>query len=161
LADGNQSGRTDQGSSSYATGGGGTVLEHVVGATFLAALLLGDPVPGLGDEQTVVAVKYQAGSSSAVDDFIVSGEVRGTHIPSSRQMAIAVRRNPAIAPSDTSFVALLCDFLRSVDEEWPRIQSGELRLGLIVAAPHTGIQELAILADLAKAQSGSEAFKGV
>jgi hypothetical protein len=40
----------EQGSTPYSTGGGGTVLEHVYGATLLADLLTGDPVPMLGDD---------------------------------------------------------------------------------------------------------------
>jgi hypothetical protein len=38
----------EQVASPYATGGGGTVLEHDFGAVLLAHLLLGDLVPALG-----------------------------------------------------------------------------------------------------------------
>jgi hypothetical protein len=45
-------GGTGGGASPYATGGGGTRLEHRYGAVLLAALLTGDPVSELGDDVT-------------------------------------------------------------------------------------------------------------
>lgn len=59
--------------SPYASGGGGTVLEHRYAATVLAALLVGDPIPGLGEEFTVERVALQASTESAVDDLVVTG----------------------------------------------------------------------------------------
>ncbi len=47
------------GSSPYATGGGGVVLEHEYGAAALASLLLGQPVEGLGDEFMPTQVSMQ------------------------------------------------------------------------------------------------------
>jgi hypothetical protein len=49
------------GASPYATGGGGVTLERAYGATLLAAVLVGDPVPGLGDDMHPVRVEMQAG----------------------------------------------------------------------------------------------------
>jgi hypothetical protein len=48
---------------SYSTGGG-VVLEHQYGATLLASLLTGDPVPELGDDVTPMAVRFQASAVS-------------------------------------------------------------------------------------------------
>lgn len=147
------------GSSAYATGGGGVVLEHTFGATLLAALLLGDPVPGLGDEQSVVKVTFQANQFSPVDDVVIVGEPRGQAGGEGRQLSIGVRRNPKIAPSDKSFVALLGKYLNQVANHWAEIQAGRLRLGLAVAGPHTGAQDLSKLAGFARTQPGNEEFR--
>ncbi len=142
--------------SSYSTGGGGTVFEHTVGATMLAALLTRSPVAGLGDDYTISRVVFQASQTSAVDDLIVEG-VRGISGPS-RRVAFGVRHKPRIAPSDDSFVTLLETYLRTAHQEWEEISTDELRLGLIVAAPHTGARELAALAELARSQTGHKEF---
>ena len=146
--------------SPYSTGGGGIVFEHTFGATLLAALLLGDSVPGLGDEQTVTSVTFQAGGFSAVDDVVVMGEPRGSpRIGAGRQLSIGVRRNPRIAPSDKTFVPLLASYLRMVQDEWERMKAGHLRLGLVVAAPHSGVSELAALAEIARTQPSDREFR--
>jgi hypothetical protein len=54
-----------QGSSPYATGGGGVVLEHEYAASALASLLLAQPIEGLGDEFTLLSVAMQQGAHSA------------------------------------------------------------------------------------------------
>jgi hypothetical protein len=59
--------------SSYTTGGGGTVLEHRYGAVLLSHLLTGDSVPQLGDDATPVSVRFQASAFSPVDDLVVVG----------------------------------------------------------------------------------------
>src|SRR5260370_9348667 len=61
------------GASPYATGGGGTVLEHRYGAILLACLLIGGPMTELGDDTTPVVVRFQASSVSSVDDLLVVG----------------------------------------------------------------------------------------
>jgi len=145
--------------SPYSTGGGGVAFEHTFGATLLAALLLGDPVPGLGDEQTVVSVTFQAGRFSPVDDVVVIGEPRERTGAASRQLSIGIRRNPKIAPSDHEFVSLLGHYLRQVQGEWGRIQSGELRLCLAVAGFSLGTQQLTALTNLARRQPDDPEFR--
>lgn len=146
--------------SPYSTGGGGIVFEHRFGATLLAALLLGDSVPGLGDEQSVISVTFQASRFSAVDDVLVLGEPKGApRVGAGRQLSIGVRHNPRIAPSDQSFVALLCSYLATVQREWERVNAGDLRLSLVVAAPHPGARELAALADIARKQPSDREFR--
>ncbi len=155
-------GREAQGgtASAYATGGGGTVFEHTYGATLLAALLLGDSVPGLGDEQSVTRVVFQARRFTAVDDFLVFGEPRGTGSRGGgRELSIGVRHKPRIAPSDKSFVSLLITYLRVIEKEWDRVKDGEVRLGLVVGAPHGGARELAALAEIARTQPTNEEFR--
>ena len=159
AADAETGAAVGKGASAYATGGGGIVLEHTFGATLLAALLLGDPVPGLGDEQTVVSVTFQAGRFSPVDDIVVVGEPRGQPAALGRQLSIGVRRNPRIGPGNHAFVALLADYLRNVQHEWERIHTGQLRLALVVAAPHAGVRELAALADFARKQPSDPEFR--
>src|SRR5260370_32936111 len=61
------------GASPYATGGGGTVLEHRYGAILLACLLIGGPMTELGDDTTPVVVRFQASSVSSGDDLLVVG----------------------------------------------------------------------------------------
>lgn len=143
--------------SPYATGGGGVVLEHIFGATALASLLLGDSVLGLGDEYTTVRVVFQH-RSNAVDDLFITGRVRGHASTSERFLAVGVRHKPVIGRSDDKFVALLGDFLRDVEQHWTEIQAGSWRLGLAVAAPHTGVMELAALAQSARTQADSRGF---
>lgn len=159
AADAETGAAVGEGASAYATGGGGIVLEHTFGATLLAALLLGDPVPGLGDEQTVVSVTFQAGRLSPVDDIVVVGEPRGRPRALGRQLSIGVRRNPRIAPGDHAFVVLLADYLRNVQHEWERIQAGQLRLALVVAAPHPSARDLATLAVFARMQPNDLEFR--
>lgn len=49
------------------------MLEHQYGATLLAGLLTGDPMPELGDDATPVEVRFQASPVSAVDDLLITG----------------------------------------------------------------------------------------
>ena len=146
------------GSNPYATGGGGVVLEHVYGATVLAAMLLSDPVVGLGDEQAVVRVAFQAGAWSPVDDVMVEGESRGS-ASGGRRLSVGVRRDPTIASSDEKFVKLLADCLRVVVEHPGEVASDAWRLALAVAAPHTGAAETAVLADLARHRTSGSLFR--
>lgn len=143
--------------SPYATGGGGVVLEHAFGATVLASLLLGNSVPGLGDEYTTVEVTFQH-RSNAVDDLFITGRVRDHAGTSERYLAVGVRHKPAIAPSDDEFVALLGNFLHDVEQHWIQIQAGSWRLGLAVAAPNTGAMDLDTLAQFARTQADSGGF---
>ena len=101
--------------SPYSTGGGGTVLEHRFGAVLLAHLLLGDPVPALGDDVTPVAVRFQDSRFSAVDDLIVVGD---TADGAQRRLSIGVRRTPAFTTSDDATADLLVSYLRVVTDHW-------------------------------------------
>lgn len=134
--------------SAYATGGGGVVLEHSVAATALAALLLRDPFPGLGDEFAVVRVAFQAGGASPVDDLVITG--RGTN-GEVRTLAVGVRRDPTIGPSDEKFVSLVKDMLQLLQQRPDELSNGHWRIGLAVAGPHTAANETGKLADIARA----------
>src|SRR5690242_5914947 len=117
----------------YATGGGGTVLEHQYGAVLLACLLTGDPVPELGDDATPVSVRFQASAVSPVDDLLVVGR---TPDGGERRVSIGVRRAPALTGSDEASAQLLATYLRIVIDNWEEVQAGRWRLGLAVASPN-------------------------
>lgn len=134
------------------------MLEHVYGATLLAALLVGDSTPGLGDDQVVQRVAFQSRHAS-VDDFLIDGSsTRSGGRP--RRLAVGARRNPKIAPSSGEFVSLLVHYLRDVNDYWDDVQRGEWRLGLAVATPSNGgIRELSSLTDFAKTQPSAGEFR--
>ncbi|WP_431948042.1 PIN domain-containing protein [Micromonospora marina] len=149
-------GPNDRGyASPYSTGGGGTTLEHAYGAMLLAALLLRHPVVGLGDEFTVREVRFQQGATCPVDDLVVLGDCP----PISRTMYVGVRRAPTIGGGNASFVTLLVDYLRMVIDRHAGLDTDRERLGLAVAAPHTGAVEVAQLASLARRQPDDLAFR--
>lgn len=144
--------------SSYSTGGGGVVLEHDHGAWLLAHLLLGDPLPALGDEFHVTEIAFQAHRLSQVDDAVVIGE---TSAGEARSLAIGVRRDPVIGPSDEEFSRLWAALVATTNANWERMASGSFRTGLVVVGPHTATQELIALANAARAQNSSETFRTV
>ena len=141
--------------SPYATGGGGTVLEHAYGAVLLAALLQRSPVRGLGDDVTPVGVEFQQGANQPVDDLHVIGECpTGT-----RLLSVGVRRDPTIGARSPTFVNLLADYLRLLVNRREDIDADRWRLGLAVAAPHTASAEVATLAWIARRQRSNERFR--
>jgi hypothetical protein len=141
--------------SPYATGGGGTVLEHAYGGVLLAALLLGEPVSGLGDDVTPVEIRFQQGSVSPVDDLVVVG----VSPAGMRMMFVGVRRNPTVGAGSASFVKLMVDYLRMVVDHRAELDAGRWRLGLAVAGPHTAAREVAELARIARRQRDNGAFR--
>lgn len=147
---------TDRGfASPYSTGGGGTALEHAYGAMLLSSLLLKQPILGLGDDMTPREVRFQQGATSPIDDLVVLGDCP----PAERTLYIGVRRSPIIAGGSAPFVTLLVDYLRMVIDRREEIADDRERLGLAVAAPHTGAGEVAKLATLARRQPTDAAFR--
>jgi hypothetical protein len=141
--------------SPYATGGGGVVLEHAYGAVLLAALLTQSPVRGLGEDVTPVEVRFQQGAWYPVDDLLLVGQCA----TGERRMFVGVRRNPTIGVSSPAFVDLLADYLRMTVDHRAEFDAGRWRLGLAVAAPHTGSAEVATLAWNARRQSSHARFR--
>ena len=137
-------------SSAYATGGGGTILEHRYAAIVLASLLLEAPIPGLGDDFAVETVRFQAAPDCALDDLLVTGVSRRSGIVTSRRLAVGIRRDPTIAASDTKFVKLLGDCLLTVQRYGSEFDADTFRLAIVVVAPHSGAQELSELAQHAR-----------
>ncbi|MFC8791910.1 hypothetical protein [Streptomyces cinereoruber] len=142
--------------SPYSTGGGGTVLEHRFGAVLLAHLLLGDPVPALGDEVTPATVRFQDSHFSAVDDLIVVGN---TADGAQRRLSIGVRRAPSFATSDDSTADLLVSYLRVVTDHWDEASTGRWRLAVAVASPNPAVQQVRELAVIAHGQPDQESFR--
>lgn len=146
----------DHVASPYSTGGGGTVLEHRYGAVLLAHLLLGDPVPEMGDDVVPVEVRFQDVASSPVDDLIVVGR---TPDRLERRVSIGVRRAPKVTASDASTADLLKSYLRVVTEHWNEVRAGRWRLGLAVASPNPAVQQVGELAVIARGQPDEAAFR--
>lgn len=141
-------------SSPYATGGGGTVLEHLYGATLLAAVLTGDPVTELGDDVAPRSVLFQGSSVSPVDDLVVES---GDGVV--RRVSVGVRRAPKLTKSDEDSVPLLRAFLRVVTGHWTQVQAGQWRLSLAVASPNPAVRQLKELAVVARAASDAADFR--
>ncbi|MET8282958.1 hypothetical protein [Micromonospora sp. NPDC005174] len=121
----------------------------------LAALLQRHPIVGLGDEFTVREVRFQQGATCPVDDLVVLGDCPSM----SRTMYVGVRRAPIIGAGNVPFVSLLLDYLRMVNDRRAGLDADQERLGLAVAAPHTGSAEVAQLASLARKQPDDPAFR--
>jgi hypothetical protein len=140
----------------YATGGGGTVLEHRYGATLLAHLLCGDPVPALGDDAAPTSVTFQASSFSPVDDLVVIGRTRDGL---GRRISIGVRRSPSLVVSDEPSIHLLASYVRVLADYWDEVRVGRWRLGLAVASPKTAVQQLEELCVIARGTADAAAFR--
>ena len=93
------------------------MLEHAYGATLLAALLAAIPVALVGDDATIEEVRFQAGNESAVDDFVVTGNL-GNGI--ARTVTIAIRRRPRLTTADKDFVSLMANVVSEVDSAGPK-----------------------------------------
>ena len=142
------------GSSPYATGGGGVILEHEYAASALASLLLAQPIEGLGDEFTPLSVAVQQGAHSAVDDVAIEGLSPGGR----RVLRVACRRRPTIGKSEESTVKLFADFLDALAGDPISYTSGRARLGLAISAPFGPASELATLTEIARRQSDYARF---
>ncbi|MFB6628131.1 PQQ-binding-like beta-propeller repeat protein [Streptomyces sp. NPDC056374] len=140
----------------YATGGGGTVLEHRVGALMLSHLLTGMPVPALGDHITPTHVRFQGNDISRVDDILVRGRsAMGTeHV-----LFVGVRRQPRLVPSEAKSVQLVGAFLDVVVRDWPLLRSGRRRLALTVVSACQPAHQLGELAVVAAAAASPAEFR--
>ncbi|MGH3517879.1 MAG: hypothetical protein ACRDQ7_10790, partial [Haloechinothrix sp.] len=147
--------KAPSGTSPYATAGGGVVLEHHYAGSILAALLLGQPVDGLGEDCQPVEVGFQQESESPVDDLAVRGE----HPGGGRTLRVASRRRPVLGASSEPTVKLFVDYLRVVLAEPAALAADRLRLGLAVAGPHGPATQLAELTEIARTQETNEAFR--
>ncbi|CAL9496490.1 NACHT domain-containing protein [Streptomyces sp. enrichment culture] len=149
-------GKNKAGASPYATGGGGTVLEHRYGAVLLAHLLTETPLPALGADVGLVDVSFQASLESPVDDFLVHGT---TPSGGARLVAIAVRRRPRLIPSDKKSVALIRDFLQALEDHREDITTGHLQLALAVAGPFGPALQLGELTRFARRNPDDQTFR--
>ncbi len=145
-----------QSAAPYATGGGGTVLEHRYGAVLLCSLLTGDPITELGDDAVPISVRFQASAFSPVDDLVIVG-----HTPDGeeRRVSIGVRRAPELVASEDASVHLLSSYLRVVTEHWDEVKKGRWRLALAVASPNPAVQQVRELAEIARATTDDMMFQ--
>ena len=148
-------GSAEQGVSPYASGGGGTILEHLYGALLLSSLLTRDPVTELGDDVTPVSVRFQGRRLSPVDDLVVSGSGRGGE----RRASIGVRRDPGLTKSVTKTARLLATYVQMVAGRWEDITDGRWRLYLGVAVPSPSVAQLQELTVIARAASDEAEFR--
>jgi hypothetical protein len=148
-------GDAELGVSPYASGGGGTVLEHLYGAVLLSSLLAGDPITELGDDATPVWVRFQGRRLSPVDDMVVSGSARDE----GRRVSIGVRRAPDVTKSDTKMARLLAAYVQMTAERWEDITDGRWRLYLAVAVPSPAVIQLRELTVIASAAPDVAEFR--
>lgn len=141
--------------STYSTGGGGVTLEHQYTATLLAALLIGDPVPELGDRVLLTTVRLQASDVSAVDDLVLEGTdpAGATH-----RASIGVRRDPKLTASDAKSVPLVRSYLEVVTKNWTDVSAGKWSLTLAVARARPTFQQVDELSELARGTSDATVF---
>ena len=148
-------GGAELGVSPYASGGGGTVLEHLYGAVLLSSLLADDPITELGDDATPVSVRFQGRRLSPVDDLVVSGSGRGEE----RRVSIGVRRDPDLTKSDKKTARLLTAYVQMAAGRWEDITDGRWRLYLAVAVPSPAVTQLRELTVIASAAADEAEFR--
>ena len=141
------------------------VLEHQYGATLLASLLTGDPLPELGDDVTPMTIRFQASAVSAVDDLLISGR---TPDGGMRQASVGVRRAPKLIKSEAKSksadgegktVRLVASYLKVVAGAWDEIVAGRWRLGLAAVAWSSAARQAGELAEIARAAGSEAAFR--
>lgn len=144
------------GASPYATGGGGTRLEHRLACVFLGHLPSGALVHELG-ERPPTKVALQQAHATSVDDIVV--DALAADGVSSVRLEIAVRRRPRFVPSDKSTVGLIAALVRAdLAAERETDPLVEHRLAVAVSGHQSHTAELAELALLARDQSNADDF---
>lgn len=144
-----------QGSSPYATGGGGVTFERKVAVQYLAHLLTGNSASELGEGRCVVSVAFQQAPALSVDDIVVSATHPGKTAPP-LLLALGIRRSPKIFKSNDYTRKLISRFVRAAIEGSPGGQ--QHLLGLVVSGPQPHAKQLAQLADTAAAQCDPSEF---
>ncbi|MGW5066813.1 hypothetical protein ACWEQJ_11970 [Streptomyces cyaneofuscatus] len=156
MSDQSRAQSDERGASPYATGGGGTVLEHRYGALLLSHLLTADPLAELGDDATPGELVFQASASSPVDDLLLSGRSADG---ARRRVSIGVRRDPSFVPSNRATVDLMGSYLRVVQDHGREVAEGSWRLALIVASPNPHVREIRELAGIARDTESADQFR--
>lgn len=142
--------------SPYASGGGGTRLEHRLGAVLLARLLTGGPVHELG-ERPPSRVAFQQSPAAHLDDLVVTAS--GADGVSSLRLEIAVRRTPRFIRSDKKTTDLVASLVAAdIAAENDPDTGVEHRLAVAVSGYQVHAQQLAELAGVARAQATADEF---
>ena len=144
-----------EGTSPYATGGGGVTFERKVAVQYLAHLLTGDGASELGDGRSVVSVEFQQAPRHPVDDLLVRAAR-----PDDRQptlvLVLGARRSPKLVRSDESTRKLIRQFVHAAIDA--PTDGPEHRLGLVVAGLQTRAGQLAKLTHMAARQMDAPGF---
>lgn len=147
----------EQGSASpYSTGGGGTRLEHRLGALYLVRLLTGGTVSELA-ERAPGRVAFQQSPITGIDDLVLTAAAADG--VTTVRLDVAVRRSPKFVKSDEKTSALVLALVR--EELAIERDSGSLtqrRLAVAVSGHPTHAREIAELSGLARGQSTAERF---
>jgi hypothetical protein len=138
-----------------ATGGAGVIAEYRLGAIALAALLCGDPLPGLPVAVTKVAFQ-QFASGRPLDDLILHG-VSGE----GNELTIDYQSKRRLTPvaSDSDFVEALTACIQTLRGDPEGVGSRRRRLGLAAAAPVTQLTELQKVTEYANSHSSVESLR--
>ncbi|MBN7559263.1 hypothetical protein [Mycobacteroides abscessus] len=142
--------------SPYATGGGGTRLEHRLGALFLARLLTRTSVSELG-EQVPHQVAFQQASKTTVDDLVLTAPMADGH--SVVRLEVAVRRAPKFVRSDKKTNELVLALVEAdLAAERSTDSSMQRRFAVAVSGHPTHAREITELAVIARGQPCAETF---
>lgn len=128
-------------------------MEHRYGGALLAALVLHEPVAGLGGSLLPVRVAFQ--QDTAVDDFVVRARGAGASVT----WYVAARRRPVLAASNVKTVSLFATFLRVVEDQLSDVEAGIVLLGLAVKGPYGPAEELHLLSKVAVAHGAGATFR--
>ncbi len=140
-------------SSPYATGGGGVIFEHRVGALFLARLLSGTVMSELGDRPPT-QVAFQQAPVSAVDDVVLMADA-DTGSPAVR-LVIACRRRPQFTRSNSKTKDLFISLVRAdIAADGSEIED---RIAIAVAGYQSGARQVGELASLARNQRNATSY---
>lgn len=142
--------------SPYSTGGGGTRLEHRLGAVFLVRLLIAGSVSELA-ERAPDRVAFQQSPATSVDDLVITAPAADGL--SSVRLEVAVRRTPKFIRSDKKTNDLIAALVRAdLDAERASDRLVERRLAVAVSGQQTHAQDVAELAATARGQAEADEF---
>jgi hypothetical protein len=143
-------GRTERGSSTYATGGGGVSFAHRVAAVYLASMLTGAR-RAEASELPVRRVSFQTGPAHMVDDLLVDygDEAAGL------MLAVACRATPNFVQSDEETVKLVGSLLAEVE----KFDTDSHRVAVVTAGWSDQWDQLARVCDIVRAHADPDSFQ--
>lgn len=136
----------------FATGGGGVVFEHRVGAWFLKDLLLGNLDP-LGGQLTTV--QFQPGDQGPFDDLRLTGEPSLTRTSITN---IQVRYRQPLTAANRDFQLLLRHIDRVVRTRSEEVKGDHLRYVLALSRRSPAWQSLQLLCRASRLHGSSRSF---
>ncbi|HUR01899.1 MAG TPA: hypothetical protein VM347_05120, partial [Nonomuraea sp.] len=143
-------GKSERGSSTYATGGGGVSFAHRVATIYLASMLTGNRRPE-ASELPVRRVSFQTGPAHPVDDLLVEYGDEAAKVT----LAVACRATPNFVQSDEETVKLVGSLLSEVE----RFDADSHQVMVAAAGWSNQWEQLATVCDIARAHSDQESFQ--